>query len=354
MIRAALYHLPHEHFFHGNTKEYRLSSADGSVRSCTVFVITNKGAVALLFLFRRTAHDVLLYSWLALYTLVAFFAFVFASRVFLASLRILYAPLCLSVLNPRLIPASIITAGNEYHLTSANQHQHPTAPNGHEDLPSPTAARYAQSFYPTHPAPQHPPGAGAATLPPAHNAMDSFQSRAPTLTASRAATVKDEEDEESRRALFGDVPESKRRKFILVEDQQRGTRVRVRVLLENVKMDDMPDSHLRSNAVYPRSYFPRQMRSPPGSPASRWDDEDDTQEGVSGTLPTRGKTLVPVQLMDGSDTKLPMPRMTKSRRNKEVALNELGYRMAWGQARTFSERTLFLQRSRKSISNRAD
>ncbi|GAB7359723.1 hypothetical protein MBLNU230_g6898t1 [Neophaeotheca triangularis] len=245
-----------------------------------------------------------------------------------------------------------VSAGNEYHLTSAHQHQHQTAPNGHEDLPSPTAARYAQSFYPTHPAPQHPPGAGAATLPPAHNAMDSFQSRAPTLTASRTATVKDEEDEESRRALFGDVPESKRRKFILVEDQQRGTRVRVRVLLENVKMDDMPDSHLRSNAVYPRSYFPRQMRSPPGSPASRWDDEDDTQEGVSGTLPTRGKTLVPVQLMDGSDTKLPMPRMTKSRRNKEVALNELGYRMAWGQARTFSERTLFLQRSLDAYRNK--
>jgi hypothetical protein len=51
--------------------------------------------------------------------------------------------------------------------------------------------------------------------------------------------------------------------------------------------------------------------------------------------------------MDGSDAKLPVPRMTKSRRGKESALNELGYRMSWSQARQFNGRTLFLQRSRK-------
>ena len=147
------------------------------------------------------------------------------------------------------------------------------------------------------------------------------------------------------------MPESKRRKFILVQDDQRGTRVRVRVMLDQVKMDDMPDAHLRINAVYPRSYYPRQMRSPPCSPRARgiWDDEDDEVEGASGTAPTRGKTMVPVSMMDGSETKLAVPLMTKSRRSKEVALNELGYRMSWGQARTFNGRTLFLQRSCKFV-----
>lgn len=187
-------------------------------------------------------------------------------------------------------------------------------------------------------------------MPSVHDTMDSMHPQASTLATPAAASAQ-EEDDDSKRALFGDVPESKRRKFILVEDSQRGTRVRVRVMLDQVKMDDMPDAHLRINAVYPRSYYPRQMRSPPGSPRVRgmWDDEnDEVEEGASGTAPTKGKTQVSVQLMDGSEAKLPIPRMTKSRRAKEVALNELGYRMAWGQARTFNGRTLFLQRSRES------
>lgn len=187
-------------------------------------------------------------------------------------------------------------------------------------------------------------------MPSVHDAMDPMHGHASTLATPAHASLKDE-DEESKRTLFGDLPESKRRKFILVEDQQRGTRVRVRVMLDQVKMDDMPDAHLRINAVFPRSYFPRQMCSPPGSPGGRgiWDDEDDEVEGASGSAPTRGKTLVSVPLMDGSEAKLPIPRMTKSRRAKEVALNELGYRMAWSQARTFNGRTLFLQRSCKCL-----
>ena len=183
-------------------------------------------------------------------------------------------------------------------------------------------------------------------MPSIHDAMDPIHPQASTLAAP---AVKEEEDESRKRKLFGDVPESKRRKFILVEDGQRGTRVRVRVMLDQVRMDDMPDAHLKINAVYPRSYYPRQTGSPNGSPRARinWDDEDDEAEGASGTWPTRGKTTVPVSLMDGSEAKMPVPRMTKSKRNKEVALNELGYRMSWGQARTFNGRTLFLQRSRK-------
>jgi hypothetical protein len=184
-------------------------------------------------------------------------------------------------------------------------------------------------------------------MPAVPDAMDTnMTSHASTLAAPIAASVKDEDDEKKRH-LFGDVPEAKRRKFILVDDTQRGTRVRVRVMLDQVNMDEMPDAHLRTNAVYPRSYYPRQMRSPPGSPRAlgQWDDEDDVAEG-SGE--SRGTTLVPVSLMDGTEAKLPVPRMNKSKRSKESALNELGYRMSWSQARQFNGRTLFLQRSRES------
>lgn len=216
-----------------------------------------------------------------------------------------------------------LLAGNEYN--SATGHPNQTHNGDNDHLSASPAGRYAQNFYPSYPQHSQP----GSSMPSIHG-MESMHSHASTLAT---ASVKDEEDEEHKRALFGDVPESKRRKFILVDDNQRGTRVRVRVMLDQVKMDDMPDAHLRINAVYPRSYFARQMRSPPGSPRGRgsWDDEDDDSE--SGAA---GKMLVPVSLMDGSEAKLPIPRMTKSRRNKEVALNELGYRMSWGQARTFN------------------
>lgn len=196
-------------------------------------------------------------------------------------------------------------------------------------------------------------------MPSIHDAMQSMHPQSSTLAAPASITGRrsrisddeaDAEEEESRkRKLFGDLPDAKRRKFILVEDGQRNTRVRVRVTLDRANMDEMPDSHLRTNAVYPRSYFPRQFGEVGGSPPTRamaeWDDDDDL---VDNGPSTKRKTLVRVPLMDGSDTELAVPRMTKSRRSREIALNELGARMSWQQGRTFNGRTLFLQKSRKS------
>ncbi|EME45083.1 hypothetical protein DOTSEDRAFT_43487 [Dothistroma septosporum NZE10] len=241
---------------------------------------------------------------------------------------------------------SDVSVGDSYNSPAG----HPAQPtNGQHELTSPTTGRYTQNFYSSYP---QQPGVGGSSMPSIADGMDPMHTHASTLaTPASISTKKDEE--EHKRKLFGDVPESKRRKFILVDDNQRGTRVRVRVMLDQVKMDDMPDAHLRINAVYPRSYFPRQMRSPPGSPRARgnWNDEDDEVEEGNVERPA-GETMVPVSLMDGSEAKLPVPRMTTSRRNKEVALNELGYRMSWGQARTFNGRTLFLQRSLDAYRNK--
>lgn len=175
--------------------------------------------------------------------------------------------------------------------------------------------------------------------------MDGVDSQAPTLTPT-SSWIK-EEEEDKKLALFGDVPEGKRRKFILVDDHARGTRVRVRVLLDNVKMEEMPDSHLRANSVFPRSYYPRQMHSPPNSPGhpDNWNDCETDDETCSGSGPDRGKTTVQVPLLDGLQTCLSIPRMSRGRRQKELALNELGYRMSWSQAKTFNERCLFMQKS---------
>ena len=181
-------------------------------------------------------------------------------------------------------------------------------------------------------------------MPPIHDSMDPMHAAPGSALTAHAAPLKDEPGSK-KRTLFGDVPEAKRRKFILVEDTQRGARVRVRVMLEQVNMGEMPDSYLQANAVFPRSYYPRQVgTSKEPRELMEWDDEDDESEGAPSAP---GKTVVPVRLLDETEAKLSVPRMTTSRRNKELALNELGYRMAWGQARTFNERTLFLQRSRE-------
>jgi len=150
--------------------------------------------------------------------------------------------------------------------------------------------------------------------------------------------------------LFGDVPEAKRRKFILVDDPHRGARVRVRVMLDQVEMKEIPDSYRKSNSVFPRSYFPMQMQSPPPSASgSRFfenDDDDDTGDGPGKKA--RGRTLVPVPMLDGSEADVVTPRIRRAQRGKEVKLNDLGYRMSWSQSRVFAGRTMFLQRACKS------
>ncbi|KAL1646533.1 hypothetical protein SLS58_003119 [Diplodia intermedia] len=239
-----------------------------------------------------------------------------------------------------------VSAGNEYNETThTHHHQAPTGQAGAAN----GDVRPANSFYPSYPTNQPP---NASAVPPLEHHMDHVSSRPPPPHAAAAAT-KQQEDEERNLELFGDLPEAKRRKFILVDDAQRGTRVRVRVMLDQVNMEEMPDSYRKNNSVYPRSYFPTQMQSPPASPRGTrfFDDPDEKEEGSSGAMPVTGRTLVPVPMMDGSEAKVPRPRMTRSKRNKEITLNDLGYRMTWSQSRVFAGRTLFLQRSRKFALN---
>jgi len=114
----------------------------------------------------------------------------------------------------------------------------------------------------------------------------------------------------------------------------------VRVMLDQVRMAEMPDSYRKNNSVYPRSWYATEMQSPPSSPRRGRFPDDVESEGSSVA---ESRTLVPVPMMDGSETQLPVPRMTRTKRNKEVMLNDLGYRMSWSQSRVFSGRTLFHQ-----------
>ncbi|EQL00041.1 ribosomal protein L24E [Ophiocordyceps sinensis CO18] len=155
--------------------------------------------------------------------------------------------------------------------------------------------------------------------------------------------------------LFPDIPEAKKRKFILVEDNVRGSRLRVRVTLDGVDTNEIPDSFRKGASVYPRSYFPREMQSPPPSATgSRFFTDDVSDDGIEETegrdtshhrAPKAVGEVVKVAMAEGHDGEATIPRTRNSRRGKEVRLNDLAYRMAWLQSRVFAGRTVFLQRA---------
>lgn len=169
------------------------------------------------------------------------------------------------------------------------------------------------------------------------------------------------ERERDNRELFGDIPEAKRRKFILVDDPARGARVRVRVTLDSVDIKEIPDSFRKSNSVYPRSWFPIEMQSPPPSArGTRFFESDDDGDGDLDMKVGQGRpravarSLVNVPMADGSEAEVATPRMRRSLRRKEVKLNDLGYRMSWHQSRVFNGRAVFLQKACMSlVSSRA-
>lgn len=182
--------------------------------------------------------------------------------------------------------------------------------------------------------------------------MDPLAGHNGSAQTAVATSLPKTEDEDRKHSLFGDVPEAKRRKFILVDDPDRNSRVRVRVMLDQVNMKELPDQYRKTNSVYPRSYFPIQMQSPPRSAkGSRFYEDDDPEAGPEDDdQATRGRTLVPVRLPDGAEGEVAVPKLGRAKKGKEIKLNDLGYRMNWSQSRVFAGRTMFLQKARELIS----
>lgn len=231
-------------------------------------------------------------------------------------------------------------ATGDGHSSYSGQHHQATQGHaghgGHEDV------RQTQVFtgYPNQGYPANGPGGSLA-----HMAAHSSHSMNATRRYELAGT-----DDHSD--LFPNVPEAKKRKFILVEDNVRGSRLRVRVTLDGVDTNEIPDSFRKGSSVYPHSYFPREMQDSPSTATSSRlfpdDVEDDGIQETEGRGSNRATRMVKVAVGEGRESEVAIPRMRKSTRAKEIRLNDLGYRMAWLQSRVFSGRTVLLQRSRKS------
>lgn len=263
--------------------------------------------------------------------------------------------------SPANLRSFLLIGDDEY--SDEQHHHHHQAPNGPPSA-SPENVRHAHAFpgYPgTYPPP---PSSGGASMAPTLGPHPSSSSSHPIAARAHSHSHSkgtDDMDEAERTSLFGDIPEAKKRKFILVDDPGKGGRVRVRVTLDTVDIKEIPDSFRKSNSVYPRSWFPLQMQSPPPSASGRRffeeGDEDDVSVGDrvevdggrsrGGSGRGKGKMMVEVPLADGGHVELGVPRMRKSVRSKEVKLNDLGYRMTWHQSRVFADKTVFLQKARE-------
>lgn len=196
---------------------------------------------------------------------------------------------------------------------------------------------------------------GASIAPQLQDGMGSLAAHGGHNHTAVAAAVPLTDEEERNNALFSDLPEGKKRKFILVEDPAKtGTKVRVRVSLESPNIGGMPDSSREINSVYPRSFFPKGMPITDGpSRRNRFYRADDAEAGSkTDEQPTRGRTLVPIPVPDGEERELPVPRISRGKQNKERLLNDLGYRMAWGQLGIFQHKKVFLQKARMFMSCR--
>ncbi|KAK2075281.1 hypothetical protein P8C59_009420 [Phyllachora maydis] len=249
--------------------------------------------------------------------------------------------------------------GDGDYMEDSQHHHHHQAPSqlGGDERSTQVYAGYGQ-YGSGHPGAS---ATGSSSVPSIHDALGSSpqQSVIAARRSSRATVGGSGMDEPED--LFPDIPEAKKRKFILVEDSDRQSRLRVRVTLDGVDTREIPDSFRKGSSVYPRSYFPREMQSPPpsatGSKFFMDDVGDDSGHAAEddGTTETEGRggqggragrtTLVKVPVGEGQEVEVAIPRMRKSMRGKEVRLNDLGYRMAWLQSRVFAGRTVFLQRA---------
>ena len=207
--------------------------------------------------------------------------------------------------------------GNDEFGNGQGHHHHHSGPTSGGDIRPRHVFHGYQTSYPSE-------NVGGSSIPPSmHSGMDPMgpSPNAPNAVATSAPPS-------NNTSLFGDIPEHKRRKFILVDDPHRGSRVRVRVMLDQVHMQEIPDSYRKTNSVYPRSFI-------------------SSQEGLE-TGGTEIHTQVVVPMLDGSSMTVPTPQPSSAKRKKENDLNELGYRMSWSQSRVFAGRTMFLQRACES------
>lgn len=230
-------------------------------------------------------------------------------------------------------------------------------PQRQQGKTSPASIRPSHVFYPSYPL--APNSAGVSIPPQMHNGMAGLPDHAAVSASTgipTAASTKREASSSPERkhsALFGDLPDGKKRKFVVVNDPENANKgVRVKFNLNEVNLAAIPDSYRKEHSVYPRSWYPVQMQLSPGSRGERGRfaraREEDAEEGDDGLALHVGNVMVKVPMLEGREGQLKVPGLGRRARAREERLNELGYRICWNAIRVMDNRVVFLQRSCES------
>ncbi|RAL64911.1 hypothetical protein DID88_001504 [Monilinia fructigena] len=171
-------------------------------------------------------------------------------------------------------------------------HHHHQAPSG--SASSGDDVRQSQVFQGYYPSSST--VGGASMVPGAHDGR-------PLPRPGHPITAQSKPDDDDSVDVFGNVPEAKKRKFILVEDPIKQSRTHSERATQSINV----------------LWFPLQMQSPPPSAhGSRFFEEEDTDDEVDGGRgrSRRGRKMFTVQLPDGNEGEIPIPRMQSSQTSR--------------------------------------
>lgn len=144
------------------------------------------------------------------------------------------------------------------------------------------------------------------TLPPHHTICPN------TVEKNDAETKKTQDTQEKLGELI------KKPKYILLDDIKKETRVRVRINLDDVNLEEIPDAFRRDHCLFPRRFIP--ILTTYGEPIfHKYEYEFQTEEA-----------------------------------KKEQMINEIGWKLAWLNMRLFANRLSFLQRAVDAYRNKIE
>ncbi|KKY19196.1 putative ribosomal protein l24e [Phaeomoniella chlamydospora] len=121
-----------------------------------------------------------------------------------------------------------------------------------------------------------------------------------------AVVSADRSDEVDEKDVFGDLPDGKRRKFILVDNA--GKRIRVKVMLDQVNVSEIPESYRKKYSVFPRSFNSTDGGAVQEEPRYRRYFND---EGADNGESIVTRTSVPAPLPDGTDGQVQVPCISR-------------------------------------------
>lgn len=144
------------------------------------------------------------------------------------------------------------------------------------------------------------------TLPPHHTICPN------TVEKNDTETKKTQDTQEKLGELI------KKPKYILLDDIKKETRVRVRINLDDVNLEEIPDAFRRDHCLFPRRFIP--ILTTYGEPIfHKYEYEFQTEEA-----------------------------------KKEQMINEIGWKLAWLNMRLFANRLSFLQRAVDAYRNKIE